>query len=46
MVAALAACAGTRNKAAALIEMPLRTFVTKFKRFAIQPSEWDTLKVR
>ena len=40
MVQALAACDGVRNKAAVLIQMPLRTFVTKLKRFAIQASEW------
>ncbi|MEZ4401446.1 MAG: sigma 54-interacting transcriptional regulator [Kofleriaceae bacterium] len=41
MVQALIASGGVRNRAAALIQMPLRTFVTKFKRFAIQPSEWE-----
>jgi DNA-binding NtrC family response regulator len=30
MVQALVACDGVRNRAAALIQMPLRTFVTKF----------------
>src|SRR6185436_3447251 len=38
MVAALRATAGVQNRAAALIEMPLRTFVTKVKRYAITPS--------
>ncbi|MBL8620968.1 MAG: sigma 54-interacting transcriptional regulator [Myxococcales bacterium] len=46
MVQALAACDGVRNRAAALIQMPLRTFVTKFKRFAIQPSEWEKPRAR
>ena len=40
MVAALRATAGVQNRAAALIEMPLRTFVTKVKRYAITPSDW------
>jgi two-component system response regulator AtoC len=40
MVAALRATAGVQNRAAALIEMPLRTFVTKVKRYAISPSDW------
>ena len=46
MVQALVACDGVRNRAAALIQMPLRTFVTKFKRFAIQPSEWEKPRAR
>jgi hypothetical protein len=29
-----------QNRAAALIEMALRTFVTKVKRYAITPAEW------
>ena len=40
MVEALAATAGIQNQAAELIEMPLRTFVTKPKRYGIAPSEW------
>ncbi len=40
MVAALRASAGVQNRAADLIEMPLRTFVTKLKRYAIAPAEW------
>ena len=40
MIAALQATGGVQNRAAALIEMPLRTFVTKVKRYAIAPSEW------
>lgn len=36
MLQALAATDGRRNKAAALIAMPLRTFVTKLKRYGIQ----------
>jgi DNA-binding NtrC family response regulator len=46
MVQALAACRGVRNQAAALIRMPLRTFVTKLKRFAIQPGDWEKLERR
>ena len=42
MVEALAASGGVQNKAAELIEMPLRTFVTKLKRYAITPAEWRT----
>jgi DNA-binding NtrC family response regulator len=40
MVAALRATGGVQNRAAALIEMALRTFVTKVKRYAITPSDW------
>jgi two-component system, NtrC family, response regulator AtoC len=40
MIAALRACDGVQNRAAELIEMPLRTFVTKLKRYAITPGEW------
>ena len=40
MIAALRATSGVQNRAAALIEMPLRTFVTKVKRYAISPSDW------
>jgi DNA-binding NtrC family response regulator len=40
MIAALRTTAGVQNRAAALIEMPLRTFVTKVKRYAITPSDW------
>ena len=46
MVAALAVCDGVRNKAAALIQMPLRTFVTKFKRFGITPTDWQASRPR
>jgi DNA-binding NtrC family response regulator len=35
MIAALRQCGGVQNRAAELIEMPLRTFVTKLKRYAI-----------
>jgi len=42
MIEALAATGGVQNKAAELIQMPLRTFVTKLKRYAIQPSDWKT----
>jgi transcriptional regulator with GAF, ATPase, and Fis domain len=40
MIAALRATGGVQNRAAALIEMALRTFVTKVKRYEITPSEW------
>ena len=40
IVAALAATGGVQNKAAELIAMPLRTLVTKLKRYAIRPNEW------
>jgi two-component system, NtrC family, response regulator AtoC len=40
MIAALRASDGVQNRAAELIEMPLRTFVTKLKRYAITPDEW------
>jgi DNA-binding NtrC family response regulator len=40
MIAALAATGGVQNKAADLIAMPLRTLVTKLKRYAISASEW------
>ena len=41
MIEALAATGGVQNRAAELIHMPLRTFVTKLKRYAIAPSEWS-----
>ncbi len=40
MVEALAATGGVQNRAAELIQMPLRTFVTKLKRYAITPADW------
>ena len=40
MIEALSASGGVQNKAAELIGMPLRTFVTKLKRYAILPSDW------
>jgi two-component system, NtrC family, response regulator AtoC len=40
MIAALRAANGVQNRAAELIEMPLRTFVTKLKRYAIAPAEY------
>jgi transcriptional regulator with GAF, ATPase, and Fis domain len=40
MIEALAATAGVQNRAAELIQMPLRTFVTKLKRYAITPADW------
>ncbi|HEV7557739.1 MAG TPA: sigma 54-interacting transcriptional regulator [Kofleriaceae bacterium] len=41
MVAAMRACGGVQNRAAELIEMPLRTFVTKLKRYAITDADWS-----
>ena len=41
MIAALRATQGVQNRAAELIEMPLRTFVTKLKRYGIAPAEWS-----
>ena len=41
MIEALAATDGIQNKAAELIEMPLRTFVTKLKRYGIVPADWS-----
>jgi DNA-binding NtrC family response regulator len=41
MVAALCAAGGVHNRAAELIEMPLRTFATKLKRYAILPRDWS-----
>jgi two-component system response regulator AtoC len=41
MIAALAATAGVQNRAAELIDMPLRTFVTKLKRYGIAPADWQ-----
>ncbi len=41
MIAALRASGGVQNRAADLIEMPLRTFVTKLKRYAIGPGDWS-----
>jgi len=40
MIAALRASGGVQCHAAALIAMPLRTFATKVKRYAIVPLEW------
>ena len=40
MIEALAATAGVQNRAAELIQMPLRTFVTKLKRYAIARADW------
>ena len=40
MIEALAATSGVQNRAAELIQMPLRTFVTKLKRYAITPADW------
>ena len=40
MIAAMRETRGVQNRAAELIEMPLRTFVTKLKRYAIVPSDW------
>jgi two-component system response regulator AtoC len=44
MIEALAASGGVQNRAAELIQMPLRTFVTKLKRYAISPSDWRDAK--
>jgi len=41
IVEALAATRGVQNKAAELIAMPLRTFVTKLKRYGITPADWE-----
>jgi two-component system response regulator AtoC len=41
MIASLRATDGVQNRAAELIEMPLRTFVTKLKRYGITPDEWS-----
>ncbi|MGE0395627.1 MAG: sigma 54-interacting transcriptional regulator [Kofleriaceae bacterium] len=41
MIAALRASQGVQNRAAELIEMPLRTFVTKLKRYGITPADWQ-----
>jgi transcriptional regulator with GAF, ATPase, and Fis domain len=41
MIDALAATSGVQNRAAELIEMPLRTFVTQLKRYQIRPADWS-----
>jgi transcriptional regulator with GAF, ATPase, and Fis domain len=41
IVEALIETGGIQNQAAALIEMPLRTFVTKLKRYGITSAEWS-----
>jgi DNA-binding NtrC family response regulator len=41
IIEALIATGGVQNKAAELIAMPLRTFVTKLKRYAITPTDWE-----
>jgi DNA-binding NtrC family response regulator len=41
MIAALRASEGRQHRAAELIEMPLRTFVTKLKRYAITAADWS-----
>jgi two-component system response regulator AtoC len=41
MVEALRATDGVQNRAAELIEMPLRTFATKLKRYAIEADDWS-----
>jgi transcriptional regulator with GAF, ATPase, and Fis domain len=40
MIEALSATGGVQNRAAELIQMPLRTFVTKLKRYAITAADW------
>jgi two-component system response regulator AtoC len=42
IVEALIETAGVQNQAASLIEMPLRTFVTKLKRYGIEAGEYET----
>lgn len=44
MVEALIETGGVQNLAAALIQMPLRTFATKLKRYAITADEWSAPK--
>ena len=44
MIEALAATGGVQNRAAELIQMPLRTFVTKLKRYTISPADWRDAK--
>lgn len=41
MIEALRASAGVQVKAAELIAMPIRTFGTKVRRHAIEPSDWE-----
>jgi transcriptional regulator with GAF, ATPase, and Fis domain len=41
MIDALRASGGVQNRAAELIEMPLRTFATKLKRYRIGPADWS-----
>ncbi|HWM88339.1 MAG TPA: sigma 54-interacting transcriptional regulator [Kofleriaceae bacterium] len=41
MIEALRASGGIQNRAAELIEMPLRTFATKLKRYRIAPDDWE-----
>lgn len=41
MIAALRATGGLQNRAADLIEMALRTFVTKMKRYGITRDDWS-----
>ena len=40
MIEALAATSGVQNRAAELIQMPLRTFVTKLRRYGITAADW------
>lgn len=44
MVEALIETGGVQNLAAALIQMPLRTFATKLKRYGITADEWSAPK--
>ena len=44
IVEALRETNGVQNQAAALIEMPLRTFVTKLKRYRITAAEWTAAR--
>jgi len=41
MIEGLMVCGGNQSKAAALIRMPLRSFVTKLKRYAIAERDWN-----
>ena len=41
MVEALRACAGVQVRAAELIAMPMRTFATKLRRYAIELADWE-----
>ena len=42
MIEALRETRGVQNRAAELIEMPLRTFVTKLRRYGIAAGEYES----